>query len=218
MPKISELTAAADGDMVDTSLVPVVIAVGSGQPEKVTGLQLKNFVHTRTVAVPVVAGSMRPRSTNGCAALASVSAGAGKPDITTLNFDASADEYAQFVIPMPASWDEGTITAKFYWSHPSTTTNFTTVWGIQAVAVGNDDAFNAAFGSAVTVTDIGGTTDDLYVTDATSALTVAGSPQAGDVVCFQVFRDADAAGDNLAVDARLVAVVLSLGLNSASDA
>lgn len=216
MPKISELPAAAA--LADTSLLPVVTDGSPDATEKATGAQVKDFVHSIKHAVPVVAGSMRPRSSNGCATLAAVSAGSGKPDIVSLNFDASSDEFAQFWIPLPSSWNGGSITAKFYWSHASTATNFTAVWGIQAVAYGNDDAQNASFGTAVTVSDIGGTTDDIYVSDETGSLTVAGTPAAGDMVCFQVFRDADAAGDNLAVDARLQAVVLFITCDEAGDA
>jgi hypothetical protein len=217
MPKISELTAAADGDVVDTSLIPVVIAVASGQPEKVTGLQMKNFVHARTVAIWVPAQLMAPRSANGCAAVASVAAGVGQPDVRSLDFDASTDEFAQFWITPPNNWNHGTITAKFYWSHAATATNFTVVWGIQAVAMSNDDTQAVAFGTAITVTDIGGTTSDLYISDTTSAITVAGSPADADMVCFQVFRDADAAGDNLAVDARLQGVMLFLDVDAADE-
>lgn len=215
MPKISELPAATG--LADASLLPVVSDGSPDATERITGTQLKTYVHTRTAAVAVAAGSMRPRSSSGCASLAGVAAGSGQPDIVSLDFDASTDEFAQFFIPMPSSWDEGTITAKFYWSHGATTTNFAVVWGIQAVAISNDDAQATSFGTAVTVTDTGGTTSDLYISDATSAMTVGGTPQAGDLVCFQVFRDADAAGDNLAVDARLQAVQIFIGLNAASD-
>lgn len=216
MPKISELPAATA--LADASLLAVVTDGTPDATEKITGAQLKTFVHTLQHAVCIVAGSMRPRSSNGCAALAAVAAGAGKPDIVSLDFDAAAIEYAQFCIAMPSSWNEGTITAKFYWSHASTTTNFDAVWGIQAVAMSNDDTQNASFGTAVTVTDTGGTTDDLYVSGATSAMTVAGTPAAGDMVCYQVFRDATAGADNLAVDARLQAVVLFINTDAAGDA
>lgn len=138
--------------------------------------------------------------------------------MVTLDFDASATEYAQFSLPMPSSWNEGTITAKFYWSHAATTTNFGVVWGIQAVAMSNDDTMAVSFGTVQTVTDTGGTTSDIYVTDATSAMTVAGTPAAGDLVCFQIYRDQGAGADNMAIDARLHAVVLFVTFDAASDA
>lgn len=215
MPKISELSAASA--LAATSLLVVVTDGSPDTTEKVTGQQLIDFVHSRTVAVPVMAPAIRPRSSNGCASLAAVSAGSGKPDMLTLDFDAASTEYAQFALAMPSSWNESTITAKFYWSHAATTTNFGVVWGIQAVAMSDDDTQNASYGTVQTVNDTGGTTDDLYVTAATSAMTVAGSPQAGDLVSFQIYRDQAAGADTMAVDARLHAVVLFITTNAATD-
>lgn len=197
-----------------------MVIESEGSPDSTQFAQwsdVKDEIHSRTVAIPVMAPAIRPRSTGGCADLAEVSAGSGKPDIISLDFDASTAEYAQFSIVMPSSWNESTITAKFVWSHAATATNFDCVWGIQAVAIGNDDAMNATFGTAVTVTDTGGTTDDCYITAATSSMTVGGTPAAGDVVVFQVFRDATAGADNLAVDGRLMGVQLFITMNAAND-
>lgn len=215
MPKISELTAMTT--LADTDYTVMVDDESTDVTSKVTVATLRTAMHSRTQAVPVMAGSWRPRSSSGCGALTAVSAGSGQPDIVYLPFDASSNEYAQFWLAMPSSWNEGTITAKVHWSHAATTTNFAAVWGIQATAFSNDDARAAAFGTAVTVTDTGGTTDDLYTSDSTSAMTVAGTPAAGDLVCFQVFRDAAAGGDNLAVDARLEGVTLFITHDAATD-
>ena len=168
----------------------------------------------QTIAVP--AGAMTVRTTTG-AASGSVEATTNKVMLVTLDFDAATDEFAQFRIPMPKGWDEGTVTAIFGWSHPSTATNFDAVWGLQGVAAGNDDAQDAAFGTAVTVTDTGGTTDDLYITAETSAMTIAGTPAEGDEAVFQVYRDADNGSDTLAVDARLHWVKLLYTIDAASD-
>lgn len=154
----------------------------------------------QTIFVPAL--GMYPRTTNG-AAYGSVETTTHKVMLRTLDFDASTIEYAQFAIQMPKGWDEGTLIAQFVWSHPSTTTNFDAIFGIQAVAFANDDAADTAFGTAVTVTDTGGTTNDIYLTAETSAFTVAGSPGAEEYVVFQVYRNATSGSDNLAVDARL---------------
>lgn len=169
-------------------------------------------------AVPIMAGAIRPSVTGGCAAVAAVAIAANQPDINTLDFDATTEEYAQFAIPMPKSWNEGTITAQFRWSHAATTTNFGVVWGIQAVAVSDDDTMAAAFGTAQTVTDTGGTTNDLYITSETAAITIAGTPQAGDTVYFRVYRKSADASDTMAIDARLHSVVLFLTTDADTDA
>lgn len=169
-------------------------------------------------AIYVSAAAMRPSVSGGCAALAAAATSANQPDLLTLDFDASTDEFAQFGVVMPKKWNAGTITARFHWTHGATTTNFAVVWGIQAVAIGNDDAIGAAYGTAVTVTDTGGTTSDLYTSDETSAMTAAGTPAKEDMVYFRVYRDADAGGDTLAVDAKLIGVTLYVTTDADTDA
>lgn len=121
----------------------------------------------------------------------------------TYDFDASTQEAAQFQIAMPKKWNKGTVSAQFYWSHAATTTNFGVVWGVQCGAYSDDDAYDAALGTAQTMTDTGGTTDDTYVTSETSAVTIAGTPANDDLIVCQVYRKAADASDTLAVDARL---------------
>ncbi len=147
-----------------------------------------------------------------------IATAANQPDISSLDFDPSTEEYAQFIVPMPKSWNEGTVTAQFVWSHAATVTNFGVVWGIQGVAMGDGDAIAAAFGTAQTVTDTGGTTNALYYTAATSAVTIAGSPVTGDVVHFRVYRKSADGSDTMTVDARLLAVVLYITTDAGNDA
>lgn len=169
-------------------------------------------------AIPVMAGYIQPSVTGGCAVLAGIASAANQPDIITLDFDATTEEYAQFAMPMPKSWNEGTITAAFRWSHAATVTNFGVVWGIQAVAVSDDDTIAVAYGTAQTVTDTGGTTNDLYITSETSAITVAGSPAAQDTVYFRVYRKAADASDTMTIDARLHSVIIYITTDAATDA
>jgi hypothetical protein len=119
---------------------------------------------------------------------------------------------------MPKSWNEGTVTFQPLWSHPSTTTNFGVVWDLQAVAVSNDDGIAAAFGTAQTSTDTGGTTDDLYIGPESSAITIAGTPATGDVVFFRLSRVTGNGADTMAVDARLHGIVLYITTDAATDA
>jgi hypothetical protein len=137
--------------------------------------------------------------------------------LNSYDFDSSADEFIQFDVRMPKSWDEGTLTAVFTWSHPSTATNFGVAWFIQAVALADNDAGDTAFGTAVSSVDTGGTTDDIYVSPETSAMTVAGTPGAEEWVKFQVYRDVSDGGDTLAVDARLHGVTIYYTVDADTD-
>ena len=211
------------GSAPDTYIIWGWVCVASGEPGTWEALVIGT--DTGSVgsgagkhAVSIIAGSMSPSATGGCADLAIVATSADRPDLSTLDFDATTQEYAQFSFPMPKSWNEGTVTFKAYWSHPATTTNFGVVWGLQAVAVSNDDAIAAAYGTAQEVTDTGGTTDDLYVTSESSAITIAGTPAAEDLVFFRVYRKPSDGGDTLAVDARLHGVVVFMTTHAATDA
>ena len=168
--------------------------------------------------IPVMAGSMQPSASGGSGVLTNVATSANQPDVLTLNFNQTTQQHAQFSIPFPKRWNRGTITARFRWSHASTTTNFGCVWGIQAVAVGDDEAINQAYGTAVEVTDTGGTADRLYVSSETSAMTVAGTPADGDTVFFRVYRKAADAADTLAIVARLHGVDLFVTTDAENDA
>jgi hypothetical protein len=169
-------------------------------------------------AVWIAAGSMAPSASGGCAALATIASAANQPDIQTLNFDASSQEYAQFSITMPPSWNEGTVTFKPVWSHAATTTNFGVVWDLQGVAVSDDDTIAVNFGTAQTSTDTGGTTNDLYTGPESSAITIAGTPATGDTVFFRLSRVTGNGSDTMAIDARLHGIVLYMTTAAGTDA
>jgi hypothetical protein len=171
-------------------------------------------VGQQTIWVP--AGAMTPTTTNG-AASGSTELATNDVMVKYLAFDASTAEKAQVMVQMPKSWDEGTIIAQFVWTHPATDTNFGVVWGIKAVAFANDDAMDAAFGTEQEVADTGGTTSDCYITSETSAMTVAGTPGAEELVCFEIYRDPTDAADTMAVDAWLIGVKLHYTTDAAKD-
>lgn len=168
--------------------------------------------------IPIMAGSMQPSASGGSGVLTNIATSANMPDVQTLNFHQSTQQHAQFAIPLPKRWNRGTITARFRWSHAATTTNFGCVWGIQAVAVGDNEAINQAYGTAVEVTDTGGTTNRLYVSGETAAFTVANTPADGDTIFFRVYRKAADAADTLAIVARLHGVDLFITTNAENDA
>lgn len=168
-------------------------------------------------AVWVAAGSITPSATGGCAALATIASASNQPDIQTLDFDATTQEYAQFSIHMPSSWNEGTITFKPVWSHAATTTNFGVVWDLQAVSVSDDDGIAVAFGTAQTSTDTGGTTNDVYIGPESSAITVGGTPAAGDMVFFRLSRVTGNGSDTMAIDARLHGITVFMTTDAGTD-
>jgi len=161
------------------------------------------------------AGGITPRSTNG-PARNTIETTTNKINLALLDFDASTAEYAQIIVGMPKSWNAGTITAQFGWTAASG--SGAVVWGIRGVAMSDDDVIDTAFGTAVTVTDTLTAVGDIMVSAATSAVTISNTPAKSDTVVFEVYRDAAAGGDTLAVDARLLWVKIFVTLDASTDA
>lgn len=147
-----------------------------------------------------------PSTTGGCAANTKNEYGTNDLDLYSLDFDQTTEEYAQWSVWMPDDWDAGTITAKFVWSAASGTGDV--IWALQGRSFANDDAIDQSWGTAQTVTDTLLATGDIHYSSVTSAITLAGGPAAGELVQFRVYRDADAGGDTLNADARLLGVKL----------
>lgn len=192
---------------------------GTGDPLRTAGQKINaNFdelygVTGQAAMIPIMASGMQGRTTSG-AASGTTETTSNKVMLATLDFDKDADEFAQFMVPMPESWDEGTVTAKFLWTAGATGD---VVWAMQAVAISNDDPLDAGFGTAQSVTDSVTAADDLMISAATAAITIGGSPAAGDLVVFQVYRDADNGSDTLAADAKLIAVRLYITTDDYED-
>jgi hypothetical protein len=141
----------------------------------------------------------------------------GSITIATKDFDTAADEFAQFMIGMPKSWDEGTLTAQFLWTSTGGGAAETVEWNLRAVALSDDNPIaSASFGSDVTVSDTRTADDDLEISAVSAALTAGGTPAESDLVVFEVWRDVS--GDDLAVDAKLIGVRLLYTVDAANDA
>ena len=169
-----------------------------------------------TIWVP--AGAMRPTVSNGCANITDVETTAGRPDMQVLDFDDGADEHAQFSIAFPKSWNEGTITFQAYWTTTATDTDGV-AWGLQGVAVSDDNSIDVAYGSIELVTDDAlGAAEDLCVTAESSAFTIGGSPAVGDIVYFRIFRDVSDSNDDMAEDARLIGIKIFFTTDASNDA
>ena len=166
-----------------------------------------------TIWVPAVA--MYPNTTNGCANIAQTELSNG-PELKTLDFDKDSDEFAQFAVAFPKSWNEGTITFQAFFTANSTNTG-TTSWNLQGVALADNGDLNTAFGTAVgpAAKAMSGTANDLAVTAESGAVTIAGSPAADEYVFFQIFRDVSA--DDLTADAKLLGVKLFFTTDAAND-
>jgi len=200
------ITDGADGNINIAPNGNGVAQVG-GSAIKVAGKE--------TIWVP--ASAMYGATTNG-ADPQQVETTATRPDMKVMDFDKDTDEFAQFSIAMPKSWNEGTLTYQVYWTPGSTNTG-DCIFGLQAVACADSDTIDVAYGTAVNVTDAGiGTVEDQQISSESGAVTVAGSPAAGELTYFQLFRDANAGGDTFTADARVLGVKIFFTTDAANDA
>jgi hypothetical protein len=154
----------------------------------------------------IPASAWIPRTTTG-AGVDSRETTTNDQNFDELLFDAGTDEFAQALTILPNNYNNSTITARFYWTAASG--SGAVVWAIQGRAFADDDALDTAFGTAQTVTDTLLAADDMHISAATSAVTLGGTPAANRPIQFQIYRDADAGGDTLATDARLLGVEIT---------
>lgn len=168
----------------------------------------------RTMYVP--ASAMFPSTTAPCASITQVESSTNDVNIKVLDFDGAGTnkEYAEFGIQSPTYWDAGTITAQFVWY--ATAGSGTVNWEIQGLAFSDDDALDTAYGTLQEVTDTLLATGDVHITAETSAVTIAGTPAAGDWLQFKVARDP--ANDTNTSDARLMGVRIRFGIAQYNDA
>ena len=235
-------TAAGDNAAIGYTAAEGLILTGQGSTNDVTikndadtevmgvatGATVVDFASGPTVAdvaikvagkesIWVPAGAMYPSTTNPCSDLTQVETTALRPDLKVLDFATGADEFAQFTIAFPKSWNEGTVTFQPFWTVTGTDTG-TVAWQLGGIAVSSDDTINTAFGTLVATTALAhsGTSNDLMVSVESGAVTIAGSPAAGDCCFFQINRDISA--DNQAGDARLLGLKLFFTTDAANDA
>lgn len=173
---------------------------------------------SRAVAGPqqlwLEAALFRPTITNGAARYYAEDA---TNDLIedSLSFDPATQQFATVDFVLPKKWGRGTITIQPYWRTTGAGSAETVQWGFSAVAVSNDDAADAVPGTAQTSDDTWIADTDLHVGPATAAITIAGTPAAGDLIRLKVSRNV--ASDNLASAARLQGVLLTFTTNSGID-
>jgi hypothetical protein len=178
-----------------------------GLPVKVAGKE--------SMWIPSLA--MKPTVSNGCASHASVETTSGRPDMLVLDFDKDSDEFAQFAIAFPKSWNAGTVTFQFYWSGIAATTGV--AMSLQGVAFADNGSIDAVYGTAIVVQDDAqGAVEELLVSAESAAITIAGSPGDNELTYFRIGRDVSDSNDDMAGDCRLHGIKLFFNTDTKNDA
>ena len=227
---LNDLAAASGGIDVANDSIAIVDASASNATKKDTisafmtdiagggitatsGVLSNDVIGKQSMWVP--AAAMYPTNTGGCAAIALTETTAGRPDMYTLDFDASSDENAQFSIAFPSYWNEGVINFQVYWTTTATDTD-SVDWELAAVSVVDSGTTDVAFGTAQSVTDnVISAAEDLYVSAVSGDLTVA-SAAVNAVTFFNIERDAGS--DSMAEDAKLIGIKLFYTIDDVHEA
>ena len=166
-----------------------------------------------TIYVP--AAAMYPNTTNGSSDLEQVELSNG-PELKCLDFAAAADDFAQFTVIFPKSWNEGTVTFQAFWTVTGTNTG-TVAWGLSGISFADNASINTAFGTQVVATAkaFSGTSNDMTVSAVSGAVTISNAA-VDTQTYFQVSRDVSA--DSQTGAARLLGIKLFFTTNAANDA
>jgi hypothetical protein len=219
---VNEITIANAGTGVTG---PVISATG----ETNVGININpkgtGVLRSGTAAVKIAgletmwvpAAAMYGATTNGADAQ-QVETTATRPDMKVLDFDAGTNEFAQFSVAFPKSWNEGTITYQVFWT-PSNTNTGNCIFRLSGVSVGDGDTIDVAYGTNQDITDAGiGTVEDQQVSGVSPAVTIAGSPAVDQLCYLQLQRDATAGADTFTGDARVLGIKIFFTTDAANDA
>jgi len=128
---------------------------------------------------------------------------------STQNFDTCTQEFAQFWWTPPANWNAGTVRFKAMWTAQSGCGTF--ISALEARAYADSDAIDQAWCGAQTSTDTLLTANDIHISPYSAAITIQGTPVAGEPVAFRLKRIV--ACDTLGVDAEVKGITIEYSIN-----
>ena len=185
-----------------------------------TGSALVKNVGKETIWVP--ASAMSPSVTQGCAPLATIEIYSNRPNISTLDFDTSIIEHAEFGVAFPKSWNKDDVTFQIYWSAQSTSSNGVS-FNMTALALNDTSDINLiGYGPQVALTDTHSASfTKINITSESSALSIGTSnnpaPSDSAIVYFKLQRQTYSSNDTLASDVRVHGIKLFFTTNAGDD-
>lgn len=137
-----------------------------------------------------------------------------KIPLAALKFDTTTSEVAWLRWTPPPNWNAGTIRFRLWWTNSAGLTTETIDFDLAGVAFANDDALDTAVGTTQNVTDTWIAQNDAHLTAYSTAITIAGTPVAGELVYLKLSRDVVA--DNLTGDAEVLGLEIEYTLDAAT--
>jgi len=153
------------------------------------------------------------------------STGGAVPDTETLATSAAVLQSFYFVgnsdmtvtvsMRLPETWDGGTVKCKLGWGAATgASADDGVVWTVKAASVANDATVDATWGTPIHITDAVLAVGDMHLTPASGAVTIGGSPTAGDWIVFAIVRNTGAGGDNMVEQAILIDFTIEATLDA----
>lgn len=205
--RIAVTPAAGAGVDAVVDLASGVCAPGTYQNVTVDayGRVTNGFALTKPIVL--TAQGATPAKTAPCYVPTQVESATNKVNYWVLDFDAAAAEIAWWPnIALPYDYNAGTLTPTVYWTSAAGSAG-NVVWGIAGRAFADDEAIDQALGTEVTGTDAWIANGDVHVATL-PAVTLGGTPAAGELALIRLRRIASDAADTLPGDARVLSVRL----------
>lgn len=206
-----------DESIISVAGRALVTAADAAAQRTLMGLVIGTNVQAADAQLDAVSGNVRhvfiPAWMFGPRVTAGAQAGYEEYATNDVNVDhylfaGDATEGIQLMWPVPWDYDQGTIKAKVYWDAATGASAADTVeWDISGGSLANDDAIDTALGTAQASQDVVIAVGDLHVSPASAAITIAGTPAAGDLILLQIERDHDGT-DDMTEDAKFLGLVI----------
>lgn len=177
---------------------------GAGTRNIFVSLSAERTAGKQSIWVP--AQAMYAPSTAGATFDESRELATNDVQLAVWKFATGADAHVQFNVAFPKAYDLGTVTFKAYWTTSGAVTTGIAC-ALQALARADNEAIDAAWGTAVVVTDDAqSTADELLVTAESGAVTTGSALD--DLTFFRFFRDVSDANDDMTQDMELIGIML----------
>jgi hypothetical protein len=156
-------------------------------------------------------GAMSPSLTSG-AMPSGVEDTSSALSRSVMLYGADADSSAEMSFPMPDNWDTAKpVKARLFWTAASGSAGDDIGFTLAGRAFANDSALDQALGTAVDLSDQLIAAGDMHVSAASAALTIAGSPAAGQMLRLKLTRDVSAGASPLAGDVQVLGLQIQYG-------
>lgn len=158
-----------------------------------------------TIEAPYLA----PTVSSGCTSVTTYQTTTTFVNYDIIGLSSSTTQYFTFNGSLPSSWDGSTVTYQVVWiSTAGGAVNSSTTFCLQGLSLADSELVDQAYGTAVCVSDTFQSTGSFHLTPMSAALTIGGTPAAGDSILWRGYRNVDAADDHMAQPAGIARIRL----------